>query len=199
MIDTQVRALIDKPLIMIARLAIMTGLSADMVTIIGFVIGLLAGIAIIFEAMMLALILILLSRFCDGLDGSIARLQGASDRGAFLDISLDFLFYSWIPFSFALYDPANALAAAFLIFSFIGTGTSFLSYAAIAEKRGIDASAKGQKGIFYLGGLTEGTETILFLCACCIWPAQFIWLASLFAFLCLITTALRIYRGYIDF
>lgn len=199
MIDTKLRAHLDKPLTSIARIAIKAGLDADRMTFIGFGLGLLAGGCVMLGAMMPALALILLSRLCDGLDGTIARLQGPTDRGAFLDIALDFLFYAWIPLSFALYDPANALAAAFLLFSFIGTGTSFLSYAAIAEKKGIDPAAKGQKGIYYLGGLTEGTETIIFLCACCLWPHYFPVLASCFAILCLVTTGLRLYRGREDF
>lgn len=199
MIDKQVRQLIDTPLTRLAKVMIRLGLDADKVTFIGFAIGVLAGIAIMFEQMGAGMALILLSRLCDGLDGTIARLQEPTDRGAFLDISLDFLFYSFIPLSFAVQDSANALAAAFLIFSFIGTGTSFLSYAAIAEKSGIDSEAKGQKGIYYLGGLTEGTETIIFLCICCYWPHHFIIFATIFACLCLITTAIRLYRGLIDF
>ena len=199
MIDKQVRRLIDTPLTRLAKVMIRLGLDADKVTFIGFAIGVLAGIAIMFEQMGAGMALILLSRLCDGLDGTIARLQEPTDRGAFLDISLDFLFYSFIPLSFAVQDSANALAAAFLIFSFIGTGTSFLSYAAIAEKSGIDSEAKGQKGIYYLGGLTEGTETIIFLCICCYWPHHFIIFATIFACLCLITTAIRLYRGLIDF
>lgn len=199
MIDTQIRKVIDPFLSWLARRVIATGLSADQTTFIGFAIGILAGVLIIFGQFTAALCLILLSRLCDGLDGSIARINGPTDRGAFLDISLDFLFYSWIPLSFAFYDAGNALAAAFLIFSFIGTGTSFLSYAAIAEKQGIDASSKGKKGLYYLGGLTEGTETITLLCLCCLWPHYFSLLASIFAILCLITTALRIHRGWQDF
>lgn len=199
MIDSQVRKLIDKPLIMLARLAVKLHLKADHITLVGFGVGVMAGLAIILGEMTLGAALILLSRFCDGLDGSVARLSGPTDRGAFLDISLDFLFYAWIPLSFAIYDSQNALAASFLIFSFIGTGTSFLSYAAIAEKRGIEASDKGAKGIYYLGGLTEGTETIIFLIACCIWSQYFTTMAVIFATLCLITTALRIYRGFVDF
>ena len=199
MIDKQIRRLIDTPLTRLAKVMIRLGLDADKVTFIGFAIGVLAGIAIMFGQMEAGMALILLSRLCDGLDGTIARLQEPTDRGAFLDISLDFLFYSFIPLSFAVQDSANALAAAFLIFSFIGTGTSFLSYAAIAEKSGIDSEAKGQKGIYYLGGLTEGTETIIFLCICCYWPHHFIIVATIFACLCLITTAIRLYRGLIDF
>ena len=199
MIDNQVRRIIDKPLIVLAKNAIKIGLDADKITFIGFGVGILAGGAIMLGQMALAIGLILLSRLCDGLDGSVARLQGPSDRGAFLDISLDFLFYGFIPLSFAVYDSSNALAVAFLLFSFIGTGTSFLSYAAIAEKRGIDATSKGSKGIYYLGGLTEGTETIIFLCICCYWPHHFVVFATIFACLCLITTAIRLYRGLIDF
>lgn len=199
MIDTQVRQIIEKPLVLCARAFIAVGIKADTVTMLGFIIGCLAGIAIWQGSFTIALCLILLSRFCDGLDGTIARQLGATDRGAFLDISLDFLFYSWIPLSFALHDAQNALAATFLIFSFVGTGTSFLSYATIAEKRGVAPTVKANKGIYYLDGLTEGTETILFLCACCIWPNSFVVLATLFGILCLVTTCLRIYRGYCDF
>jgi len=199
LIDTEVRQILEKPLVLIARFFIALGMTADTVTLIGFVTGIFAGVAIWQGFFITALCLILFSRFCDGLDGTIARQIGATDRGAFLDISLDFLFYSWIPLSFALYDVQNALAAAFLIFTFVGTGTSFLSYAAIAEKRGIDPTVKANKGIYYLGGLTEGTETILFLCALCIWPNSFVVLATLFCILCLVTTCLRIHRGWSDF
>ena len=199
MIHNQVRRMIDKPLNYVAKGTMKIGLDAYKVTFIVLGVGILAGVAIMLGQMALAIGLILLSRLCDGLDGTVARLQGPSDRGAFLDISLDFLFYGFIPLSFAIYDSANALAVAFLLFSFIGTGTSFLSYAAIAEKRGIDATSKGSKGIYYLGGLTEGTETIIFLCICCYWPHHFIVFATIFACLCLITTAIRLYRGVIDF
>ena len=44
-----------------------------------------------------------------------------------------------IPFGFALYDPANALAACFLIFSFFGTAVSFLAFAVMAQRRGFQA------------------------------------------------------------
>lgn len=199
MFDTKIRAILEKPLQATATGLIKTGLKADHLTYLGFVIGVLAGVAIIYGAMGLAVCLIVLSRLCDGLDGTMARQLGPTDKGAFLDISLDFLFYSWIPLSFALHDDANALAAAFLIFSFIGTGTSFLAYAALAEKRGIDSQAKGKKGIYYLGGLTEGTETITLLCVSCLWDHHFALFAYIFGSLCLLTTALRLYRGVQDF
>ena len=63
----------------------------------------------------LALALILCNRFLDGVDGVMARLAGPTDRGAYLDIVCDMLFYAAVPLGFALVDPAaNALAAAVL-------------------------------------------------------------------------------------
>jgi hypothetical protein len=41
----------------------------------------------------------------------VARLTTPTDRGAFLDITLDFLFYASVPLAFALADPARQRAA----------------------------------------------------------------------------------------
>jgi phosphatidylglycerophosphate synthase len=136
--------------------------------------------------------LILLNRLADGLDGALARRIGATERGAFLDIALDFVFYALVPFGFALADPErNALSAAALLATFVGTGSSFLAFAAIAAQRGLKAPDFATKGLYYLGGLTEGAETIALFVAMCLWPAAFPGLAYAFAVLCLATTLTR--------
>ena len=141
----------------------------------------------------LGLLLFLANRVADGLDGAVARHTGLSDLGGFLDIVLDFLVYAGMVFAFAFADPAaNALAAAFLLFAFMGTGSSFLAFAVMAAKRGFATERRGRKSLYYLGGLTEGVETILFLALACLLPAGFPWLALGFALLCWITTACRI-------
>ncbi len=173
------------------------GCTADQVTFVGFGLGLLAAGMIAFGAATLAIVPLLLSRACDGFDGALARLRNATDRGAFLDISLDFVFYAAIPLAFALADPpANGLAAAVLLAAFVGTGTSFLAYSVIAEKRGLKSTAYPSKSIYYLGGLTEGTETIACFLIMCWWPAYFAVIAYIFAGLCLLTTATRIFAGW---
>lgn len=173
------------------------GVRADQVTVAGFALGLLAIPAIAFHAYWLALALILLNRIADGLDGAIARIKGPTDRGAFLDIALDFLFYALIPVGFALADPArNALPAAILIAAFVGTGSSFLAFASIAAKRGMSAESYPSKGIYYLGGLTEGAETILFFAAICLFPQAFPILAGIFAAACFVTTLTRWLMGW---
>lgn len=187
------RAMLQPP----AQALAARGVRADQVTVAGFALGLLAIPAIAFHAYWLALALILLNRIADGLDGAIARIKGPTDRGAFLDIALDFLFYALIPVGFALADPArNALPAAILIAAFVGTGSSFLAFASIAAKRGMSAESYPSKGIYYLGGLTEGAETILFFAAICLFPQAFPILAGIFAAACFVTTLTRWLMGW---
>jgi phosphatidylglycerophosphate synthase len=147
-----------------------------------------------------ALGFILLNRIADGLDGAVARLTVPTDRGAFLDIAFDFFFYAAIPLGFALASPAvNALAASVLITAFVGTGSSFLAFATIAAKRGQSAEGYSTKGIYYLGGLTEGTETILVFVLMCLFPATFPILALFFAAACSLTTLTRWTQGWTVF
>jgi phosphatidylglycerophosphate synthase len=173
------------------------GIGADALTLTGFALGLGAAVAIAARAPLVGLGLMLASRLCDGLDGAVARATRPTDRGAFLDITLDFVFYASIPLGFALADPAaNALAAAVLLAAFIGTGSSFLAFALLAERRGLHAAAYPNKGIYYLGGLTEGSETLLCFAAMCLWPATFAAIAYVFAALCVPTLVARLLAGW---
>jgi phosphatidylglycerophosphate synthase len=191
MFDAAVRPLIDPPLARLADRFIAAGFSANSVTLIGFAVGMLAAPALAAEWYLIALLLILLNRVADGVDGAIARRLGSTDLGGYLDILCDFIFYAAVPLGFALARPENGAAAAFLIFSFVGTGSSFLAYAAIAARRGIESARHGPKSIFYLGGLTEGTETILCFALICLFPDSFIAVACLFGAFCWITTVFR--------
>jgi len=192
MFDAALRPLVNRILDPVGRLLAGAGVTANLVTIIGFAFGAGAAVAVAFEAGMVALTLLAVNRLCDGLDGAVARARGPTDLGGFLDITLDFVIYSGLVFAFAIANPDNAIAVAFLTFSFVGTGTSFLAFAIIAQKRGISTDIRGKKSFFYLGGLTEGLETIIFLCTVIIIPSFFAPLAWFFGVLCWITTATRI-------
>ena len=197
MIDARLLPLQRRLLSPLARALADLRVRPDQVTIAGFLLGLLAVPALAAGQFGLALGLILLNRLADGLDGAIARQTRVTDRGAFLDIALDFVFYALIPVGFALAAPEqNALAAAVLIAAFVGTGSSFLAFATIAAKRGMRAEAYPTKGIYYLGGLTEGAETIAFFIAICLWPVAFAPLAYVFSAACAVTTLTRWYIGW---
>ncbi len=199
MFDAQVRRLIDPPLDALARVLCKAGLSANAITLGGFVAGMAGCAAIAFEHYTLALVLIGLNRLADGLDGCMARQTGCTDVGGYLDIVLDTIFYSGVPFAFALARPEAALPAAFLIYSFVGTGGSFLAYAVIAAKRGVTADRLQKKSFFYSVGLMEGSETVIFMLLSCLWPNRFATLAWIFGGLCWLTTIIRIAMGIFVF
>jgi phosphatidylglycerophosphate synthase len=197
MIDRQITALIRPALDGLARRLVRHRIGADALSFTGLAIGWAAAAAIALQAFGLGAALVLASRLCDGLDGAVARATTPTDRGGFLDISLDFLFYPAIPLAFAVAAPAaNALAAAVLLAAFVGNGTCFLAFATIAAKRGLTSVAYPDKSFYFLGGLTEATETLLFFIAMCRWPQYFAPLALLFAALCAVTIACRIFWGW---
>jgi phosphatidylglycerophosphate synthase len=196
MLDRAANAALMPLLQVIARGLVRAGVGADTVTLVGFGIGIAAALSIAMQHHALGLVLLLASRLADGLDGPVARLTQPTDRGAYLDVSLDFLFYASIPLAFAIADPAaNALPAALLLAAFIGTGSSFLAFAVLAQKRGIASSDYPNKGIYYLGGLAEATETLICFVLMCLWPGRFAWWAYGFAVLCALTIATRIIGG----
>ena len=196
MLDRAANAALMPLFKVIARGLVRAGVGADTVTLTGFAIGIAAALAIAMQSYLLGLVLLLTSRLADGLDGPVARLTQATDRGAYLDICLDFLFYASIPLAFAIADPAaNALPAAVLLAAFIGTASSFLAFAALAQKRGMASSVYPDKGLYYLGGLTEATETLICYGLMCVWPEKFAWWAYGFAALCALTIGTRIVGG----
>ena len=196
MLDRALIAVLRPALDAGARALVRVGVGADAVTLAGFAIGIAAAAAIGLGDYGWGLGLLLASRLADGLDGAVARHTHTTDRGAFLDITLDFLFYASIPLAFALADPArNALPAGVLLAAFIGTGSSFLAFAVMAERRGLASDAYPSKGFYYLGGLTEASETLICFVLMCLWPDHFAWWAYGFAVLCGITVATRIVGG----
>ncbi len=197
MLDPWAIKLFNSPLNTCAQMLKKKGIKPDQVTIAGFGIGLLAFFTLWMNWYIVTLIFIILNRIMDGLDGALARLTEQTDAGGFLDICLDFVFYSAVVAGFALSDPQNnALAAVFLLFGFMGTGTSFLAFAVMAQKHDLKSVAYPHKVMYYIGGLTEGTETIIFFIIICIFPDLFPFFGFLFAFLCIITTITRVLSGY---
>ncbi len=194
MLDGWMRGRIDPALNRAGRGLSALGATADGVTLAGLGFGLVAAaiVAVGWPAWV-ALGPLLLSRLADGLDGAVARVRGKTDFGGFLDIGCDFLFYGAIPMAFVLRDPAaNGVAGAFLLMAFYANGATFLGFAIMAAKRGMETAARGEKSLYFTAGLLEGTETILFFVVLCLWPGAFAPLAWGFGTLCLVTALARV-------
>lgn len=193
MFDGKIRRVIDPPLDRIGRALAGRGVTADAVTLVGLALGLIAAVVIALGAPGLALAPLLASRLADGLDGAVARATARTDFGGYLDITCDFMFYGAIPLGFVVMDPAaNGVAGAFLLTSFYVNGATFLGFAILAERRGMETRARGIKSLYFTGGLLEGAETIAFFVAVCLWPGWFAPLAWGFGTLCIVTALSRI-------
>ena len=193
MLDRYLRPLIDPPLNRAGRGLARMGVHANTVTALGLVLGLGAAGALALGAYGWALALILASRLADGLDGAVARAGSISDIGGYLDIVADFVFYAAIPLAFVWADPAgNGWAGAALLAAFYVNGASFLGFAILAAKRRLETEARGRKSWYHAGGLLEGSETIAFFVAFCLWPGAFPALALMFAALCVLTAGIRV-------
>ena len=95
-------------------------------------------------------------------------------------------------------DPALGLAlvAAFVLFSFVGTGSSFLAMAIFADRVQLAPVTPQPKSFYFLGGLTEGTETIIFIAAICLMPGFFNLFGVIFGLMCCLTIYTRIHHSY---
>ena len=180
----------------IANILYEKGVDPNWVTLLGLALAFLCFVALSYGLFYLGLILILINRFLDGLDGSLARLGTPRKFGAFFDITSDFAFYALIPLGFAVHSPhENALPTAFLLAAFYVNGSSFLAEAIIIEKYNIKFD-QADKGFFYSFGLIEGFETICFFLFICLFPNVYANAAYIFFTLTLLTHVIRVFKSF---
>ena len=191
MFDVALRRFVDPALIRMAGWIADTRISANMMTISGAGLALGAAFFVTQSNFAAALGFILLNRIFDGLDGAIARINGPTEFGGYLDTICDYVFYLSIPIAFGLMHSINQMPALLLIASFTLTAVSFLAFAAIIARQTSDDGAHGPKAFIYSTGLMEGAETIAFFVLFCLFPSFFPTLAIVFAALCLLTVAQR--------
>ena len=203
MFDRQIRNFTQKPLIIIAKL-FLKFLKPNQMTILGFILGFFMCILIFFQFYFAALALLILNRFCDGLDGTMARLTIPTPLGGYLDIVSDFTIYSGFVLAFGFSNSSYTTLSMILLFLYIGTGTTFLAKAAIQTQLDkiseTNDAVKGlPKSFHYTSGLVEGTETIIFMILCLLFPNFFILISIIFGILCFITFISRVIVCYVEF
>ena len=196
MFDRQIQKYTQEPLQYIAKL-FLKFISPNHMTLIGFSFGVLMCLSIIIDQYLIAIIFLFLNRLADGLDGTMARLQTPTPLGGYLDIVLDFLIYGGFVLSFGITEQNNMLLSMVLLFCYIGTGSTFLAKAAILPSlTNQNLNEEIPKSFHYAVGLVEGTETIVFMVLCLLFPNVFIYFSFIFIILCLITIVFRIIVCY---
>lgn len=192
MLDKKINNFLNPLLFHIAEIINKLKISANFVTLLSFLSGLVCFCYIIDSNFMLALIFFFFNRLFDGLDGAVARINGQSDLGAFYDIVSDFFFYALFPLGFIFQNIENTYSICFLLLSFVTTQTTFLASAWILEKNKSIILPEHKKSFFYIGGLTEGFETIICFILMLIFNDIVNIIAYIFGTLCFLTALFRI-------
>ncbi len=190
MLDPKVRPLLAPALDGGADWLARRGFSPGGLTAIGLIFGIACCLAAANEAWIPALILLLVNRTFDGLDGALARRGQASDLGGMLDFVADSIVYAGFPLAVAVALPDARIAALVLLAAYLVNNVALLSYSSILEKR---ATAGGDgRSLRFTTGLTEGTETVICYALVCLIPAQAATIFWVFAVMVILTILQRI-------
>jgi len=208
MLDSSARRLLERPLARVAQALDRPWITPDRLTIAGLVVGLASAAAAAAQLWWVALLLWLLSRAADGVDGPLARRRradqtpspAAGEAGGFLDITADFVVYGSTVVGVAIGAAAGYGAPwwpfLLVLLAYYLNGTAFLAFSSIAERTGrrIDDG----RSLSFLGGLAEGTETIVVHSLWLLFPAVAWQIAWVWAVVVGVSAIQRIVFGYRD-
>lgn len=192
MIDTYLRTTYQENLVdPVVRLIIRSGISSHAVTLFALFLGICIVPALVYGMPVLAVLFLMLSGYCDTLDGSLARAKKEdSPRGAVLDIVSDRIVEFLIILGLFLVDPVDrGLVSLLMVGSVLICVTSFLVV-------GIFLENEGQKSFHYSPGIMERSEAFLFFGMMILFPAYFGILGLCFAALVSLTGLIRVAQFY---
>lgn len=190
MIDTKLQKQFQHTLLQpLLQLSIWKRISPTTLTVLGFFFGALIPCLLPMGWRLPACGALLLSGFCDTLDGALARKKGvSSEMGAALDITSDRLVEFLVILALFLENPAKrGLLCLLMLGSVLFCITTFLVV-------GIFSKNDGMKSFHYSPGLMERGEAFLFFAALVLWPSQFTLLATAFAALVSLTGGYRLHQ-----
>lgn len=194
MLDARARRILSPALNAIGTRLADAGIPAIALTAVGWTAGIAACAAVLAHAWLLALALWLVNRLLDGLDGPVARCHGAGDLGGFLDIVADFSIYAGFIVAVAIAQPAARLACLALLMAYYVSGTAFLALSSLLERRGTSLAADG-RSLRFVGGLAEGTETVVVYVLLCLLPGRAELIVWLFTAAVTVTAGQRVILG----
>lgn len=166
-------------------------ITPNRITLFSGVAGLLVMPALLLHQIGLAIGILLLSGYCDTLDGTLARSRKqSSDWGSALDIMTDRLVELTVVLAlWAVAPESRGLWCLLMLASMLLCISSFLVV-------GIFTANQSGKSFHYSPGLMERAEAFLFFIAMMIWPQAFALLALIFVVLVSVTAIIRLAQFY---
>ena len=103
----------------------------------------------------------------------------------------DFSIYGGFVVAAAIAEPDARVACLVLLGTYYLSGTAFLALSSVLERRGEAARADlaGGRSLVFVGGLAEGTETVVAYVLICLMPQHLAVIAWIFAAAVAITIA----------
>lgn len=174
------------------RLLAERGVTGNALTGAGLGLGALCLVAIAFGFNTAALVLWLLNRLFDGLDGEVARRRGeSSELGSFVDIVADFFMYGGLVVALAIQHPDARLALVALFFAYYMNGTIFLALSGVLER--LKRERLTERGLHFRRSLTEGFETIVAGALFLLFPDRVSLIAGVFAVMVFVSAGQRLW------
>ena len=170
------------------------GINANYISLFGLSMSFLSFYLVLKDLNIIALLVFLLGRILDGVDGIIANKTRITEFGGFIDIVFDLISYSLVPLAFILKDNSNAIFGSILLTTFFGTSSTFFGIAIFENNKFIKRNP--EKSFFHVGGFMGGSITIFFLSLMFIFTEKFNLIALIFSVLCILGTIERIFYAY---
>lgn len=188
MLDTHGRATVQPIISKAAYYLLKMGLKATHVTIIAFLIGILASVLVYLDHPIAGVSVLWFSGFLDAVDGSMARQSNTSSSwGTVLDVTFDRLVEAGVLVALALRHPEPDILFLFLLLaiSIIFTMTIFLTVGALSEK-------ESYKSFYYQPGLAERTEGFILFSLLIIFQSQLVFWTIVFIIVEVVTGLQRL-------
>ena len=186
MLDTHARKIFNPIFNKIAKIMISLKLSANQITAIAFVIGILSAVALYFNKYLLSFLLLWLSGLFDAVDGEVARLSNKKSLiGAQLDIVSDRIVELAFIWAIAFNHKELLYELLFLVSMILISMTVFLT-------TGMIAKTNTKKSFYYQSGLMERTEGFIMFSLMIIFREKMRLVIIIYAILILITIIQRL-------
>ena len=186
MLDTHARKYVNPFIEFGANFFIKLKISANNVTILALILGILSSVLLYFDKNIFAVIILWISGYLDAVDGSVARKTNPSSSfGTVLDITFDRIVEIGIILVIGMKFVDVRFNLIILLASILISMVIFLTVGAVSEKSGI-------KSFYYQAGVAERSEGFIMFSLMMLSKNNLNVIINLFSFIILITAIQRI-------
>lgn len=186
MLDTHGRKYVDPIINSGANFLVKLNLTANNVTVIALLLGILTSVYIYIDMNILAVTTLWISGYLDAVDGAMARkTKTTSLFGTLMDITFDRVVETSMILVLSMKYSNARMNFVVLLICIIISMTIFLTVGALVEK-------KGMKSFYYQAGVAERSEGFLMFSLMILFPRYMTTFTNLFSFIIFITIIQRI-------